>query len=97
MALNDGSEAGYGFGWLVSQWRDLKEVSHGGDIVTIFKKNNQLFIQSKLGEVEIYAETEIQFFLKDNTTIRFTKENGKVTEMVMDTMDLGRNREHTIN
>jgi CubicO group peptidase (beta-lactamase class C family) len=30
--LNDSRETGYGFGWMVSQYRGLREVGHGGDI-----------------------------------------------------------------
>jgi CubicO group peptidase (beta-lactamase class C family) len=30
--LNDGSETGYGLGWMIGQYRGLKEVGHGGDI-----------------------------------------------------------------
>jgi len=180
MTLNDGSKAKYGFGWMVNQWRGLKEVGHGGDITgfnsyiarfpeeqftvivlsnvemrppgplpnagdlahkiaeiylsdkistakeeqhvvillnsrilenylgqykwvnvskgwietggeffTIIKKNNQLFLQTKTAEIEIFAETETRFFMKDNSTIRFVKENDKVTGLVFDAMDLG--------
>ena len=42
-----------------------------------------------MGEGEIYAETENQFFITDNTTIKFTKDNGEVTGMVIDVMGLG--------
>jgi CubicO group peptidase (beta-lactamase class C family) len=176
--LNDGSTINYGFGWMVGQWRGLKEVGHGGDITgfnsyiarypdeqftvivlsnfemrppgpipdagnlahkiaeiylsdkitainehlaiqleskildsytgqykwinaskgwieasgelfTIKKKNNQLIGQSKAGEIEIIAEGETKFFMKDNSTIRFMKENNKVTGLVFDAMGLG--------
>ena len=176
--LNDGSTTKYGFGWMVSQWRGLKEVGHGGDVTgfnsfiarypdeqftvivlsniemrppgplknaedlahniagiylsdkisptkehiaiqldskilenyigkyklinppqswietsgdiyTVILKDNQLFVQSKLGETEIYPETEILFFIKDNSTISFTKENNRVTGMVIDAMGFG--------
>jgi CubicO group peptidase (beta-lactamase class C family) len=176
--LNDGSAIKYGFGWMVSQFRGLKEVGHGGDITgfnsyiarypdeqftvivlsniemrppgplpnagdlahkiaelylsdkmsttkmhlaiqldsnildsytgkykwvnaskgwieasgeifTIVKRNNQLFGQSKLGEVELSAEAENQFFMKDNSTIKFTKDNAIVTGMIFDAMGLG--------
>ncbi len=30
--LNDGRRAPYGFGWMVTQFRGLREISHGGDI-----------------------------------------------------------------
>jgi CubicO group peptidase (beta-lactamase class C family) len=178
VTLNDGSKAKYGFGWMVNQWRGLKEVSHGGDITgfnsyiarfpeeqftvivlsniemrppgplpnagdlahkiaeiylsdkmstikehiaiqldskildsytgqyiwvnaskgwievsgnsfIIFKKNNQLSLKSKVGEIEIYAEAENHFFMKDNSTIKFTKDKDKVVGMVFDAMDLG--------
>ena len=176
--LNDGNAIKYGFGWMVSQFRGLKEVGHGGDITgfnsyiarypdeqftvivlsniemrppsplpnagdlahkiaelylsdkmsttkmhlaiqldsnildsytgqykwvnaskgwieasgeifTIVKRNNQLFGQSKLGEVELSAEAENQFFMKDNSTIKFTKDNAIVTGMILDAMGLG--------
>lgn len=176
--LNDGSAIKYGFGWMVSQWRGIKEVGHGGDItgfnsyiarypdeqftvivlsniemrppgpipdagilahkiaeiyladkisatkehiaisldpkildsytgqykwinaskswieasgefLTIYKKNNQLFGKSKVGEIEINAEGDNQFFMKDNSTIRFLIEKDKVNEMVFDAMGLG--------
>ena len=176
--LNDGSTIKYGFGWMVSQWRGIKEVGHGGDItgfnsyiarypdeqftvivlsniemrppgplpdagilahkiaeiyladkisatkehvaisldpkildsytgqykwinaskswieasgefLTIYKKNNQLFGKSKVGEIEINAEGENQFFMKDNSTIKFLIEKDKVNGMVFDAMGLG--------
>jgi hypothetical protein len=160
--LNDGSTAKYGFGWMVSQWRGLKEVAHGGDItgfksniemrppgplpdagilahkiaeiyladkisatkehvaisldpkildsytgqyrwinaskswieasgefLTIYKKNNQLFGKSKVGDIEITAEGENQFFMKDNSTIKFLIVKDKVNGMVFDAMGLG--------
>ena len=176
--LNDGSTIKYGFGWMVSQWRGIKEVGHGGDItgfnsyiarypdeqftvivlsniemrppgplpdagilahkiaeiyladkisatkehvaisldpkildsytgqykwinaskswieasgefLTIYKKNNQLFGKSKVGEIEINAEGENQFFMKDNSTIRFVIEKDKVNGMLFDAMGLG--------
>jgi CubicO group peptidase (beta-lactamase class C family) len=176
--LNDGSTIKYGFGWMVSQWRGLKEVGHGGDITgfnsyiarypdeqftvivlsniemrppgpipdagelahkiaeiylsdkisatkehvainldskildsysgqykwvdaskswlevsgdsfTILRKNNQLIIQSKVGETELFAESENYFFMKDNSTIKFTKGNDNVISIVFDAMGLG--------
>jgi CubicO group peptidase (beta-lactamase class C family) len=176
--LNDGSTTKYGFGWMVSQWRGLKEVGHGGDItgfnsyiarypdeqftvivlsniemrppgplpdagilahkiaeiyladkisatkehvaisldpkildsytgqyrwinaskgwieasgefLTIYKKNNQLFGKSKVGDIEITAEGENQFFMKDNSTIKFLMVKDKVNGMVIDAMGLG--------
>jgi CubicO group peptidase (beta-lactamase class C family) len=176
--LNDGSTAKYGFGWMVSQWRGLKEVGHGGDVsgfnsfiarfpdeqftvivlsniemrppgplpdagslahkvaeiyladkisatnehvainidpkildsyigqykwidaskgwieaggelFTIYKKNNQLFGNGKVGDIEIKAEGENQFFIKDNSTIKFLMEKDKVTGMIFDAMGLG--------
>jgi CubicO group peptidase (beta-lactamase class C family) len=176
--LNDGSSIKYGFGWMVNQWRGLKEVGHGGDITgfnsyiarypdeqftvivlsniemrppgplpdagilahkiaeiyladkinatkehiaisldpkildsyigqykwinaskgwieasgevfTIYRKNNQLYGHSKVGEIEINAEAENQFFMKDNSTIKFMIEKDKVSGMVFDAMGLG--------
>ncbi len=176
--LNDGSTIKYGFGWMVSQLRGLKEVGHGGDITgfnsyiarypdeqftvivlsniemrppgplpdagilahkiaeiyladkisaskdhvaisldpkildsymgqykwinaskswieasgeffTVYKKNDQLFCQSRVGDIEISAEEENQFFMKDNSTIKFLIEKEKVTGMVFDAMGLG--------
>ncbi len=29
--LNDGSEVGYGFGWMIGKYRGVAEISHGGD------------------------------------------------------------------
>jgi CubicO group peptidase (beta-lactamase class C family) len=176
--LNDGSTTKYGFGWMVNQWRGLKEVGHGGDItgfnsyiarypdeqftvivlsniemrppgplpdagilahkiaeiylsdkisatkehiaispdpkildsyvgqykwinaskgwieasgefLTIYKKNNQLFGKTKVGDIEINAEGENEFFMKDNSTIKFLIEKNKVSGMVFDAMDLG--------
>jgi CubicO group peptidase (beta-lactamase class C family) len=176
--LNDGSTTKYGFGWMVSQWRGLKEVGHGGDItgfnsyiarypdeqftvivlsniemrppgpvpdagilahkiaeiyladkisatkehvaisldpkildsytgqyrwinaskswievsgefLTIYMKNNQLFGKSKAGDIEITAEGENQFFMKDNSTIKFLIVKDKVNGMVFDAMGLG--------
>jgi CubicO group peptidase (beta-lactamase class C family) len=176
--LKDGSTVKYGFGWMVDQWRGLKEVGHGGDItgfnsyiarypdeqftvivlsnieirppgplpdasilahkiaeiyltdkisttkehvavsldpkildsylgqykwinaskgwidasgefLTVYKKNNQLFGKSKVGEIEINAEGENQFFMKDNSTIKFLIEKDKVIGIVFDAMGLG--------
>lgn len=176
--LNDGSTIKYGFGWMVSQWRGIKEVGHGGDItgfnsyiarypdeqftvivlsniemrppgplpdagilahkiaeiyladkisatkehvaisldpkildsytgqykwinaskswieasgefLTIYKKDNQIFGKSKVGEIEINAEGENQFFMKDNSTIKFLIEKDKVNGMLFDAMGLG--------
>lgn len=176
--LNDGSTIKYGYGWMVNQWRGLKEVGHGGDITgfnsyiarypdeqftvivlsniemrppgplpdagilahkiaeiyladkisttkehiaisldpkildsyigqykwinaskgwieasgevfTIYQKNNQLFGHSKVGDIEINAEGENQFFMKDNSTIKFLIGKDKVNSMVFDAMGLG--------
>ena len=176
--LNDGSNIKYGFGWMVSQWRGLKEVGHGGDITgfnsyiarypdeqftvivlsniemrppgpipdagtlahkiaeiylsdkistvkehvaisleprildsylgqykwinaskgwievsgevfSIYKNNNQIFGKGKVGDIEISAVGENQFFMKDNSTLRFVIENDKVTGLVFDAMGLG--------
>jgi CubicO group peptidase (beta-lactamase class C family) len=176
--LNNGNKINYGFGWMVGQWRGLKELAHGGDITgfntyiarypdeqftvivlsniemrppgpvpdagalahriaeiylsdklstskehvaiqldpkildsytgqykwinaskswievsgesfTIYKKDNQLFIQSKAGEIELFAEAENLFFMKDNSTIKISKNEDNVIEMVFDAMGLG--------
>lgn len=176
--LNNGSTIKYGFGWMVNQWRGLREIGHGGDITgfnsyiarypdeqftvivlsniemrppgpvpdagylahkiaeiylsdkltnskehveiqldprildnytgqykwinaskgwlevsgesfTIYKKDNKLFLQSKAGETELFAEAENIFFLKDNSTIKFTKSTDNVIKMVFDAMGLG--------
>jgi CubicO group peptidase (beta-lactamase class C family) len=176
--LNDGSTVKYGFGWMVDQWRGLKEVGHGGDItgfnsyiarypdeqftvivlsniemrppgplpdagilahkiaeiyltdkisatkehvavsldpkildnytgqykwinaskswteasgeiLTVYRKDNQLFGHSKVGDIEIIAEGENQFFMKDNSTIKFLIEKDKIKGMVFDAMGLG--------
>ena len=176
--LKDGSTIKYGFGWMVNQWRGLKEVGHGGDItgfnsyiarypdeqftvivlsniemrppgplpdagilahkiaeiyladkisttkehvaisldpkildsytgeykwinaskswidasgevLTIYRKDNQLFGKSKVGDIEFNAEGENQFFMKDNSTIRFTIDKDKVNGMLFDAMGLG--------
>lgn len=176
--LNDGSKIKYGYGWMVSQMRGLKEIGHGGDITgfnsyiarypdeqftvivlsniemrpsgpvpdagtlahkiaeiyladkfiaakehvaisidpktlenyvgeykwinasqgfidvsgevfSIYIKNNQLFGKSKVGDLEINAEAENQFYTKDNSTFRFVKTNNKVTGLVLDAMGLG--------
>jgi CubicO group peptidase (beta-lactamase class C family) len=64
-------------------------IETGGEFFTIIKKNNQLFIQAKTAEIEIFAETETLFFMKDNSIIKFIKENERVTELVFDAMGLG--------
>ncbi len=42
-----------------------------------------------MGDIEFNAEGENQFFMKDNSTIRFTLEKDKVNGMVFDAMGLG--------
>jgi hypothetical protein len=42
-----------------------------------------------VGDIEIIDEGENQFFLKDNSTIKFLVENYKVTGMVSDAMRPG--------
>jgi len=42
-----------------------------------------------MGKAEIYPVSEIQFFVKDNTTIKLTIDNEKVTGMVIYLMGLG--------
>jgi CubicO group peptidase (beta-lactamase class C family) len=64
-------------------------IEASGEVFTIYKKNNQLFSQGKVGDIEINADGENQFFMKDNSTIKFLIEKGKVTGMVFDAMGLG--------
>jgi CubicO group peptidase (beta-lactamase class C family) len=176
--LNNGNKINYGFGWMVGQWRGLKEVAHGGDITgfnsyiafypdeqftvivlsniemrppgpvpdagylahkiaeiyltdkliksmehiaiqldpkildsylgtykwinaskgwidasgesfTIYKKDNQLLLQSKAGEIELSAEAENHFFMKDDSIIIFSKSDDNTIKMVFDAMGLG--------
>ena len=42
-----------------------------------------------MGEIEINAEAENQFFMKDNSTIKFLIGKDKVSGMVFDAMGLG--------
>jgi CubicO group peptidase (beta-lactamase class C family) len=74
---------------LVNAPPEVVEVS--GDSFTITKENKRLYLQSKLGKVEIHAETENSFFIKeDNTKILFKKEgNGEVAGITVDAMGLG--------
>lgn len=74
---------------LVNAPPEVIEVS--GDLITITKENNRLYLQSKLGKVEIHPETETLFFSKaDNTKILFVREDsGEVTGMSVDAMGLG--------
>ena len=60
-----------------------------GEVFSIYRKNNQLFGKGKVGDLEINAEGENQFFMKDNSTFRFVKTNDKVTSLVFDAMGLG--------
>jgi CubicO group peptidase (beta-lactamase class C family) len=64
-------------------------IEASGESFTIYKKNNQLFLQSKAGEIELSAETEYNFFMKDNSTIKFSKSTDNVIKMVFDAMGLG--------
>jgi CubicO group peptidase (beta-lactamase class C family) len=64
-------------------------VAVSGETFTVTRVNNQLFMGSKLGKGEIFAFTETQFFISDNTTIKFTIDNGEVNGLVMDLMGLG--------
>ena len=69
-----------------------KIIEQSGDLITITKENNRLYLQSEVtGKVEIHPETETLFFIKtDNTKILFTEEdNGEVTGMTVDIMGLG--------
>jgi CubicO group peptidase (beta-lactamase class C family) len=72
---------------LVDAPPEILEVT--GNIFTVRKMNNQLFLRSKVGEGEIHAESETQFFIPDNTTIKFTIDDGEVMGLVMDLMGLG--------
>lgn len=64
-------------------------IEAGGEFFTFVRKYSQLFLQTKTAEIEIFAETDTRFFMKDNSTIRFVIENDKVTGLVFDAMDLG--------
>ena len=64
-------------------------IEASGEVFTIYNKNNQLFGQSKVGAIEINAEGENQFFMKDYSTIKFLIIKDKVTGMVFDAMGLG--------
>jgi CubicO group peptidase (beta-lactamase class C family) len=60
-----------------------------GESFSIYKKDGHLFGKSKVGDLEINAEGENQFYTKDNSTFRFVRTNNKVTNLVMDAMGLG--------
>ena len=60
-----------------------------GESFSIYKKDGKLFGKSKVGDLEINAEGDNQFFTKDNSTFRFVKTNDKVTSLVMDALGLG--------
>lgn len=60
-----------------------------GEIISIYRKDNQLFGKGKVGDLEINAEGENQFFMKDNSTLKFVMANDKVTGLVFDAMGLG--------
>jgi hypothetical protein len=64
-------------------------IEASGESFTIYKKDNQLFLHSKAGEIELSAETENNFFMKDNSTIKFFKSTDNVIKMVFDAMGLG--------
>jgi hypothetical protein len=55
------------------------------------KEHNRLYLQSKLGKVEIHPKTETLFLVKeDNSKILFVREgSGEVTGISVDAMDLG--------
>jgi CubicO group peptidase (beta-lactamase class C family) len=60
-----------------------------GETFTVRRAGQQLFFQGKVGETEVLANAEDHFFISDNTTIKFTRVNGKVTGFVFDLMGLG--------
>jgi CubicO group peptidase (beta-lactamase class C family) len=60
-----------------------------GEVFSIYKKDGHLFGKGKVGDLEISAEGENQFFTKDNSTFRFSKTKNKVTGLVFDAMGLG--------
>jgi CubicO group peptidase (beta-lactamase class C family) len=60
-----------------------------GEVFSIYRKDNQLFGKGKVGDLEINAEGENQFFMKDNSTMKFVIENDKITGLVFDAMGLG--------
>jgi CubicO group peptidase (beta-lactamase class C family) len=60
-----------------------------GESFSIYKKDGHLFGKSKVGDLEINAEGDNQFYTKDNSTFRFVRTNNKVTSLVMDAMGLG--------
>jgi hypothetical protein len=64
-------------------------IQAGGEIYTIVQKNDQLFVRSKLGEQELYPESETKFRLENKSIINFAKEGNKVIGMVIDLMGLG--------
>ncbi len=69
-----------------------KVIEQSGDLITITKENNRLYLQSEVtGKVEIHPETETLFFIKtDNTKILFVREDsGEVTGMTVDVMGHG--------
>jgi CubicO group peptidase (beta-lactamase class C family) len=73
------------------KWINTREswIEVSGETFIIYKKDDQLFGRGKVGELEIYAEGENQFFMKDNSTLKFIFENNKVTGLVFDAMGLG--------
>jgi len=60
-----------------------------GETFNIVRKNNQLVIQSRIGELELYAEGENNFFMKDNSTVRFARNDDNIITLTMDAMGLG--------
>ena len=73
------------------KWINTREswIEVSGEFFTIYKKDDQLFGRGKVGDLEISAEGENQFFMKDNSTLKFKIENNKVTGLVLDAMGLG--------
>jgi CubicO group peptidase (beta-lactamase class C family) len=60
-----------------------------GEIITISRRGNNLYALSKLGEAEILIDSDILFYMRDNSTIRFTGDGENITGMVVDAMGLG--------
>jgi hypothetical protein len=73
------------------KWINTREswIEVSGESFTIYQKDDHLFGRGKVGDLEIFAEGENQFFMKDKSTLKFIFENNKVTGLVLDAMGLG--------
>jgi len=73
------------------KWINTREswIEVSGESFTIYQKDDHLFGRGKVGDLEIFSEGENQFFMKDNSTLKFIFENNKVTGLVLDAMGLG--------